>query len=208
MKNKLVQYALVTLAATYLVNTVVSTVRDNRVANARAETRLAIARADSALESKALTEATIRQIVAEADTSIRNARRAEARAIRANETYTRLREQFATIEPSVAPDSIIAAADSALAAADSTISSLRTSLGEQIEATAKIQVALEAERAAHHETASALTNLKTSSSSLVAATRPSLIQRILPRTGFGAAAGLDITGQPNVVVGVTLSFGR
>lgn len=194
------------IAVVYTIDTTLDFLNDQSVAVARSATTAAVARADTALKAKGLAEATVRQIAAEADTAIRNARRAEARAIRANEDYTRLRRQFAEIEPSTSPDSIITAADSALAAADSTISGLRTSLGEQIEATAKLQVALETEQAAHTQTANALTELRTASTSLVKSTRPSLIGRLLPQAGFGVAAGLDLTGRPNVVVGITLSF--
>lgn len=198
--------AIAAAAAALTTNVVLDTIRDNRVAEARAETRIAVARADSVLAAKALSDATVRQIAAEADTMIRRAQRAEARAIRSNEDYTRLRRQLAEMEPVASPDSILAVADSALDAADSTIADLRSSLGAQIEATAKLQVALETEQAAHQKTVNTLTELKTSATSLVKATRPSLIQRILPQAGFGAAAGLDVTGRPNVVVGVTLSF--
>jgi hypothetical protein len=201
-------YKVVAVAAVVIVaaNTILTHVTDNRVTVAREATRIAVARADTALAAKALSDAIVRQIAAEAALSIRDAQRAEAKAIQTTTDYNRLRRQFAAIEPSVSPDSIIAAADSALAAADTTIDLLRSALGSQIEATAQLQEALATEQSAHRQTASALTNLKTSSSSLVAATRPSLIARILPKAGFGAAAGLDLTGRPNVVVGVTLSF--
>jgi hypothetical protein len=206
MKERTMIRLMVGLTALFVLNQTVAVVRDNRVAEARAATRIAVVRADSVLAAKALSDATIRQIVVEADTIVRRAQRAEARAIRSNEEYTRLRKQFAEIEPSASPDSIIAAADSALEAADSTIVELRSSLGLQIEATAKLRAALESEQAAHQETAGALTELRTSSTSLVGATRPSLIQRLLPKVSLGAAVGLDMTGRPNTVVGVTLSL--
>lgn len=204
--KNLIRAAIGAVVLLTAANTVLTHVTDTRVETARIETQSAIARADSIRQAKEFSDATVRQIVVEANEMIQRSRRAEAQAIRANEDYTRLRRQFAEIEPSAAPDSIIAAADSALAAADSTISDLRTSLGSQIEATAALQVALETEQAAHQKTANTLNELRTTATSLVKATRPSLIGRLLPKAGFGAAAGLDITGRPNVVVGVTVSF--
>lgn len=201
MKNKLVPVALAVWATTYALTSFVDLVRDNRVAAAREATRSAVARADTALAAKALSDAAILQIVAEADTSIRKAQRAEARAVRANEEYTRLRRQLAETDPYVPP-----MADSALAAADSVITALRTSLGEQIEATAQLQAALVAEQAAHVQTANTLTELRTSATSLVKSTRPGLIGRFLPHTGVGIAVGLDVTGRPNAVVGMTVSL--
>lgn len=201
--------AIAAAATALTTDVVLDNIRDNRVAEARTETRIAVARADSVLAAKQASDSAVRQLVADANAQIARSKRAEAHAIRANEDYTRLRAQLASIEPVTPSDSLVTVtADSALAAADSIIGNLRTSLGEQIEATAKLQVALETEQAAHQKTAGALTELRTSASGLVQATRPSLIGRLLPKAGFGAAAGLDITGRPNVVVGITVSFGR
>lgn len=53
----------------------------------------------------------------------------------------------------------------------------------------------------------ALSRLRAASMKLVAATRPSLFQRLIPRAGFGGAIGVDPrTLQPSATIGVTLSW--
>jgi hypothetical protein len=193
--------------AFYAVDTVIDIARDNRVAEARAIAQIAVVRADSILVAKQESDEAVRSLEQQAQERIRRASRAEIAANRAQTEYTRLRAQLASM-PDAPIDSIRPVVDSTLAAADSTIAELRTSFEEQVAATALLQQALDSEKRQHAITAKTLGDLRTSTEALVKATKPSLLSSLLPNVGVGVAAGLDVTGRPNAVVGVTLSFGR
>ncbi len=191
--------AIGTAALVAAIAFLVDTVKDNRVAEARVETRLAIAYADSVLQAKNTHDDSVRVAIARAEIRERAATRAIKAADSANEDYTRLRAQLASIES-------IPVVDSALNAADSVIADLQFAVESQIQATADLKVALDIERAAHEKTTEALTRVSASATKLADATKPPLFSRLLPRFGVGAAVGVDPSGRPNAVVGLTLSF--
>ena len=94
---------------------------------------------------------------------------------------------------------IVAAADSALAQADSVSSALR-------KANLGLHTALDSTNTALALVRGSQRQLEATTANLERAARPSLAARLLPRPGFGLAAGVDATGRPALVVGVTLGW--
>jgi hypothetical protein len=48
--------------------------------------------------------------------------------------------------------------------------------------------------------------LEAATSTLVRVAKPSVLRALLPRPGIGLAAGIDATGRPAVVAGVTFGW--
>jgi hypothetical protein len=109
----------------------------------------------------------------------------------------------------VAPDTC----NRVIAAADSTIAALEESVERLEQSNDKLEAVNEGLRTANdslvvgiEEQQAALAKLRAAASDLVDSTRPSFFSRLLPKTGFGVGIGVDMTGRPTAVVGITVGW--
>lgn len=123
-----------------------------------------------------------------------------------------LRERYRAVS-AAAPDtclSIVAAADSALAAGDSVRASLDAALHAADDRAAFLQVALDTTRDASAKLRAASVQSAFATAQLERDAKPPVLSRFLkaaaPRVGVGLAAGLDISGRPNLVTGITIGW--
>lgn len=107
-----------------------------------------------------------------------------------------------------APDTcraVVATADRAIATSDSTRAVLATGLQAAQEAAKGYKASTDTLLVTSHVLV-ASTGKLANAVGRAKADRPSLLSRIMPHVGIGAAAGLDPTGVPRVVVGPTLGW--
>jgi hypothetical protein len=88
-----------------------------------------------------------------------------------------------------------------VASADSVNRNLRS-------ANVSLSTALDSTVAALDGLRAAQVNLSGKAAILASAARPSLLSKLLPKPGFGIAAGVNALGQPQIIVGVTLGWSR
>lgn len=150
-------------------------------------------------ETKALAASAQYRALAETATAARDS--ALDRANIAEKRATTLDAKYRVLA-SVAPDTcrpIVIYADSALAAKDSEAVELRVALRAAQDATSNYKAGLDTLRGAS-------VSLVSSSKDLLVASKPTFVQRITPHVGFGAAVGVDATGVPRAILGVTLGW--
>lgn len=156
---------------------------------AQAVSRDAIARADHEQASAAVARADALVQIARADSTDRL-----ARGLR-----SRLADAKAVAPAPCAP--VVALADSALASADSVSRDLRR-------ANVSLQTGLDSAVAASSRLRDAQVNLSAKAAVLSDAAKPLFISKLIPKPGFGLAAGVNSLGQPQLIVGVTLGWSR
>lgn len=162
------------------------------LATARSDVRAAVGMSQAAIaRSDILSEV--------ADSSVARAERAERKAA---ELASRPARILYLAAKESAPDTcaaLVAAADVALANADSVSSELRT-------ANVSLHTALDDTRVALAGVRAVAVILGAKASILERAARPSWASRLIPKPGIGIAAGVDLTGRPTVLVGVTFGW--
>jgi hypothetical protein len=160
---------------------------------------LAIARADS-------VRATVYKASADSALAVADSERARGNTARAD--ATKARAAYASVRVNAPADCapLVAAADTALAHASvaqasrtAEASDLRGALLSQQNRGDSLSVALSGLTTAAGRADTALTNV-------VSATRPSLASRLIPHIGAGVAVGVDATGAPHTIIGVTLGW--
>lgn len=164
--------------------------------------------ADSALTSSAASVRYADSLRRVADSAFAVSDSAKVRADSLSRVASRLRGAFAA-KAAVAPDTcaaVIAAADSALDAADFYADTLRGMIFRSQVARFDLERALDTTRAAYVRLQGATVPLRNASVEVVKASKPSLLSRVLPHPGLGATAGIDASGRPNVVYGVSLGW--
>jgi methyl-accepting chemotaxis protein len=161
----------------------------------------AIVVAQSALEVARLERVRADSIEADAAKDMKAANAALKRASEAKGAYR--------AAVAIAPDTcsrVVAAADSTIVALEETVEHLERS-NEKLEVANKgLRTANDTLTAGIEKQQEALNTLRAAATNLANSTRPSFFSRLLPKTGFGVGIGVDITGRPTAVVGVTVGW--
>lgn len=193
----IVSVALTSIVTDHIVARRADSLRES-LAVARSTVKASIARADSANN-----EARVQKILAEAES-----KRSDSLSVAASQAKSSANaawHRFDSLAAQKVCDSVcIAAAKSARASDSIALANTQQALDAERIANARLRLGLD-------QTTKALDDLKSSAHKLddvsgKIARRPSIFRRLMPHVGAGAAAGLDITGRPNVVTGVTLGW--
>lgn len=195
MKDKILWIALGVLAALLIGNTFVN--RSSHSAIDAAHDSLQVAIRDGDVATRAATDYMHRADAAEAraDAADSAATALAGRATRATVVYRTVRD---SAPADCAP--VIAAADSAISLEHARGDSLATALQSE-------RSALASTKAASDTVVAAYERLRTAATTLDKAVQPSWREKLVPKLGIGAAAGIDpFTRRPSTAVGVTLGW--
>lgn len=154
------------------------------------------ARAETAVAIRASQAAQARAAVYDSASKAAEARAAGATR-RADEAVTRYKIARAT-----SPDTcslLAVAADTAIAAEAAIAPNLQNALQNEQKRGDILSGAL-------GPVTAAAGHLRAASGTLVTASKPSILSRLTPRLGFGAAAGIDVLGRPDALIGITLGW--
>lgn len=207
--------AIVGLAAALVLSNVahfISQRRDqSRLADARAEAvqaraaaAAAIAHGDSLSVHAAADRAAAVRAIASRDSAV-----AVAKVL---DFYGDVLEADYHTTAKAAPDTchkVIAAADSALATRDSANAALTVALAASDSAAQHALAATDSLRAALGTVRASTVNLSERTAVLIKVSKPSLLTRIAnlsPKPGVGVAFGVDPTGVPRLITGITLGW--
>lgn len=166
------------------------------------------------LEAKAASAASARALIAanEANSSAKQAsKQAAAHAERARALRAQLAQVRAVSKTDAPLDSIaarIVAARDSFDTVDAEASEWKSAFESQLEATAKLQLAVDTLSSALQAERASNVKLQGSAGNLAKASRRGFWERFVPKVGVGAAAGVNPQGKPDAVVGVTLSWTR
>jgi hypothetical protein len=167
------------------------------------ETVQAIAMASSALEI-ALQE---RQRGDSLEVVIQNSKAAADAALKRAATAKKTYETAVAEAPDTCV-TVIEAADSTIAALEEAVDSLQAANETQAVQIAGLQTANDTLVASAEAQQRAPPSLRAAAKDLANAAQPSLFSKLLPKTGVGIAVGLDVTGRPAAVVGVTIGWSK
>lgn len=196
------RWLLPTVVGALLVFGIVSAVN---ASHAGVEARLARQATAQALKdaTHAASVAATAQHLADVSRIERDSALAKANILAARSA--RLRASYKTVA-AIAPDTcrpIVISADSALAAADSAQAALRVALAASQRSEQLLQIAVDT-------LVPALQTLRSTATTLVKAdtklARRTLLSRLVPHVGGGIAFGIDATGAPRLITGVTLGW--
>lgn len=195
MKERILWIALGLLAAILVGNTFVNRHQDSTVQ--AAHDSLTVALRDGERQKSLVDFLTTRasQADARADAADSAATVISGRAARATVVYRTVRD---SAPADCAP--VIAAADSAISLEHARGDSLASALLNERSALADTKVASDSVRASYER-------LRTAATTLDKAVQPSWRQKLVPKLGFGGAAGIDpFTRRPSTTVGMTLGW--
>lgn len=187
------------------------------IASSRSNTRLAEARADAraaraaAAGALALADSTLAYA---ASTKRDNARLASQRdsALATAESFERFghaqSDAFHRLIAEAPTDcqALVETASIALLAKDSAIAEQHRALAISDSIAKNAQRSADSLRIALRFLSTSTVKLSDATKALEQAGKPSLLSRLTPRVGVGAAAGVDAFGRPNAVLGITVGW--
>lgn len=195
MKDKILWIALGVLAALLIGNTIVNRSGRSALSAAQDSLHVALRLGDNALRAADILGASARAAEARAATADSAATALAHRADRATVVYRTVRESAPT---DCAP--VIAAADSVISLEHARGDSLTSALQNERKALVDTRDAFDSVSAAYGR-------LRTAATTLDRAVQPSWREKLVPKFGIGAVAGIDpITRRPATAAGLTLGW--
>lgn len=145
------------------------------------------------------------------DSATRALQRAEAASVSARIAESRAkaaRARFDSLSSVASPvcDPLVAAGHAALSESDSVNRALASDTTELRNVITLKQRSIDELRPQLDSLRNAAVRVSNASQKVIDASRPSLLSRLLPHTGAGVTAGIDVQGRPNAVAGITFGW--
>ena len=206
--SKYKSYAIAFVAAIVLWMVAAHYIDKARGANqVKAEATLSIAQdslhlalAGAKARDQAIVSATMR-----ADSASKRATTAQLEAARLKATIPALKAQLDSAKLDSSQTVVAAELFDAMDARADSLESALTARATQVNV---LQSALDSARTSVRTLTRAAVVLDTAATAVVKTIKPSWFTKIAPKPGLGVALGIDQTGKPAVVVGVTVSWPR
>jgi hypothetical protein len=196
------------VAAVLVTGSVAGRRHSSQLEDAQSEVRAArellgreVARSKQIALSVSLREDSATRALQRAEAASASARTAESRAKVA-------RARFDSLSSVASPvcDSIVAAGHTALSESDSVNRALASDTTELRSVIALKQRSIDELRPQLDSLRNAAVRVGDASQKVIDVSQPSLLSRLLPHTGAGVTAGVDVHGRPNAVAGITFGW--